>query len=333
MATIKDIAEKAKVSIATVSRVLNYDETLSVAEETKKRIFEAAEDLAYTKKRRRKPSSPTIAIVHWYTEKEELEDLYYMSIRLGVEERCQAEQANFVKYVYDEFLEVDTEKIEGIIAVGKFNAVQAGLLAEKAGYVVFVDSDPDSERFDAVVANFARATEKVLDHFLAGGHERIGFIGGQESYRNENQPIEDAREAAYRTYAKEKGFLNTGLILKGAFSVQEGERLMKRLLTEQAGSLPTAVFVANDTMAVGCLRALHGAGVKVPGEMSLIGVNDVSISKYLFPALSTVKVYTELMGETGVDLLLDRMTNERTISKKVEVATTLVLRDSSGSLV
>src|SRR3954462_8566690 len=88
MATIKDIAQIAGVSIATVSRVLNYDTTLSVSDETKKRIFEVAEELSYKKKQARKQESGKIALLQWYTEKEELEDLYYMSIRLGVENRC-----------------------------------------------------------------------------------------------------------------------------------------------------------------------------------------------------------------------------------------------------
>ncbi|MBO1913948.1 LacI family DNA-binding transcriptional regulator, partial [Microvirga sp. 3-52] len=89
MATIKDIAEKAGVSSATVSRVLNYDASLSVADETKKKIFEAAEELSYRKRTSKRYINQKIAVIHWYTEKEELNDLYYLSIRLGIEERCK----------------------------------------------------------------------------------------------------------------------------------------------------------------------------------------------------------------------------------------------------
>lgn len=91
MATIKDIAKKAWVSQAMVSRVLNYDASLSVTDATKKRIFEAAEDLSYRKKTTMKYANQRIVIVHWYTtEKEELNDLYYLSIRVGIEEREQS---------------------------------------------------------------------------------------------------------------------------------------------------------------------------------------------------------------------------------------------------
>lgn len=87
MATIKDIAEKAGVSPATVSRVLNYDPGLSVTDKTKKRIFEAAEDLNYQHKKKSSRSTQKIAILTWYNEQEELDDIYYLSIRLGAENK------------------------------------------------------------------------------------------------------------------------------------------------------------------------------------------------------------------------------------------------------
>lgn len=75
-------------------------------------------------------------------------------------------------------------------------------------------------------------------------------------------------------------------------------------------------FAANDSIAIGCLRALQEQGIAVPERVSVIGLNDVSVSKYVFPPLSTVKVYTELMGETGVELLQERLLAGRSITKK-----------------
>jgi LacI family transcriptional regulator len=92
--------------------------------------------------------------------------------------------------------------------------------------------------------------------------------------------------------------------------------------------LPTAFFVGNDAMAIGCLRALLEEKISVPDRVNIIGVNDISVSKYVFPSLSTVKIHTELMGETAVDLLLERL-NDRIVSKKVFVGTELLIRQSS----
>ncbi len=90
MATIRDIAKKAGVSPATVSRVLNYDSELSVAEETKAKIFEVAEALNYTKHlKTTKSFRGSLLLVQWFNQKEELEDLYYLSIRLGIEKKAQ----------------------------------------------------------------------------------------------------------------------------------------------------------------------------------------------------------------------------------------------------
>ena len=92
MATIKDIAERAQVSTATVSRVLNNDKSMSVSAETKQRIFEVADELDYTKHKKQHPSKKAtnkLEIVQWYTKEEELADLYYYSIRVGLEKHAQ----------------------------------------------------------------------------------------------------------------------------------------------------------------------------------------------------------------------------------------------------
>ncbi len=93
MATIKDIAQLAGVSPATVSRVLNYDPELSVGLATKQKIFEAAERLNYTKHRKNAANAKqTLRLIQWYDDTEELEDLYYLSIRLGIEKKRQKKQ-------------------------------------------------------------------------------------------------------------------------------------------------------------------------------------------------------------------------------------------------
>jgi LacI family transcriptional regulator len=328
VATIKDIAEKAGVSIATVSRVLNYDPTISVTDETKKRIFEAAEQLSYKKRAPRKANAPKVAIIHWYTEKEELEDLYYMSIRLGAEKQCQAKNLQVVKLFYDRHEDLLHENVQGIIAVGKFSGKQVQDLKRVTDTIVFVDCSPDDEKYDAVVVDFEKATRKVLDHFIENGHTRIGYIGGRESYKDHTATIEDLREKTFKAYMGEKGLLDEKAMYVGAFSVNHGYALMKQAIEEWGDALPTAFFVANDAMAIGCLRALHEAKIAVPERVNIIGVNDISVSKYVYPALSTVKVYTEMMGEAAVDLLLERWAG-RKIAKKVFLATELKIRQSS----
>ena len=330
MATIKDIAQKAGVSISTVSRVLNYDPTLSVTEETRRKIFEAAEQLSYKKKVVKRPeSTPKIALVNWYTETEELSDFYNLSIRYGVENRCKTLGVDVVKYFYNEMEGLQAGSLDGIIAVGKFSPYQIRLFKGITENIVFVDYSPEVEDYDSVVVDFEKATKKVIDHFLEKGHQNIGFIGGRELFRDQSAVIVDIREKTFRNYMKEKNLLNEKTIYIGSFSVQDGERMMKQALEEHGENLPSAIYVASDILDIGVLRALLDANISIPERVSVIGVNDISVAKYVYPTLSTVRVHTEFMGETAVDLLLERI-NGRKISKRVFVATELIVRESSN---
>ncbi len=327
MATIKDIAKLAGVSAATVSRVLNYDASLSVTDQTKKRIFEAAEELSYQKKSAHKFGGHKIAIVHWYTEQEELNDLYYLSIRLGIEQRCKELNMNADVYFFDNINEIASKDVDGIIAVGKFSYSQVKELAKVNQHVVFVDYSPDQDHFDAVIVDFERATYKVIDYFLETGHQEIGFIGGREIAKGEKEVIPDLRERTFCSYMKELGLFQSDYVYVDIFSVDNGYKLMKKAIEELGERLPSAFFISSDVMAIGSLRALHEANISVPERVSIIGINDMSISKYVYPSLSTVKVFTEEMGEAAVDTLLERL-DGRTIAKKILLATELILRDS-----
>lgn len=328
MATIKDIAELAGVSIATVSRVLNYDNTLSVGDDTKKRIFEAAEQLSYKKKPAKKLEGGKIALLQWYTEQEELEDLYYMSIRLGVENQSRQSGFSVAKYFQDNYEELKQDEIQGLIAIGKFSNQQIKDMSQVTSNIVFVDTAPDEEQFDSIVIDFEKATKKVMDHFIANAHENIGYIGGREVLKDKSSIIEDHRETTFKHYLAEKGMLNEAFMYTGKFSVADGHTLMKEAIREHGENLPTAFFAANDSLAVGALRACLEEGIAVPGRVNIIGVNDISISKYVFPSLSTVKVYTELMGETAVNTLAERIEGRKT-AKKIFISTKLIIRDSS----
>lgn len=327
MATIKDIAKRAGVSTATVSRVLNYDASLSVSDETRKRVFEAAEALAYKKTKPKKYIDQKIAIVHWYTEKQELSDLYYLSIRLGIEERCKELGIEAETYFFNDINQLHAEEIEGIIAVGKFSEQQVKKMSKIHANLVFVDYSPNENKYDSIVIDFEKATKQILDFFIDTGHKQIGFIGGREYVDGEAEPLEDLREQTFYTYMKEQNLLDEKFVYVGHFSTEEGHRLMKEAIEDLGEQLPTAFFISSDVMAIGSMRAIHEAGISVPERLSLIGINDISVSKYMYPSLSTIRVHTELMGETAVNTLIERIEG-RTIAKKIFIATELILRDS-----
>lgn len=330
MATLKDIAEKAEVSTSTVSRVLNYDPTLSVGDETKKRIFEAAEELEYKNYRKKTQNKKMkLAIVNWYTEEEELNDLYYLSIRLGAEQQAQQMGYDILRIYHKEEAKLEKD-LAGILAIGKFSPAQVEDLRRQAPQVCFVDYVPQDRGNDTVLIDFKEAMKKNIDYLIQTGHQKIGFIAGEESYSDSSGTWTDPRTSYVRRYLKKQGLYNENYFFKGAFRVEDGRENMEkaiRLLGKE--NLPTAFIAANDAIAIGCLKALYENRIRVPEEISIIGFNDISTAKYITPALTTVKVYTEEMGRCGIQLLHERIHEDREAIKTVILSTKLIKRDSS----
>ena len=113
-------------------------------------------------------------------------------------------------------------------------------------------------------------------------------------------------------------------IFIGEYTMESGYELMKRAL---AAPLPEAFFIASDSMAIGALTALKEANISVPDDLAIVSFNDIEVAKYSSPPLTTVKVFTEEMGDTGVKMLLDRL-NGRQIPIKSVLPTQLIVRES-----
>lgn len=333
MATIQDIAELAGVSKTTVSRVLNYDETLSAGDETKKKVFEAAEKLEYTKHKKVKTvGKGKIAIVQWMTEKDELDDVYYLSLRMGAEKKILEEGYEVLRF-FKQSTFIPDEEIIGVVSIGECTPKQKKVLTDFSENIVFVNMDIISNRYDSVVVDFDQAVISVLDYFTEQGHTKIGYLGGIDYGKTEadHKIKKDRRTIAFEKYLQAKGLFKENYLFLSKFDVESGYHQMKKAIDTLGEELPTAFFLGNDPLAVGALRALLESNIKVPERVALIGFNDSSVAKYVYPTLSSVKVYTEMMGETGVELLLDKNQTQREISKKITIATKLKLRGSTGN--
>lgn len=331
MATLKDIAKLAKVSQATVSRVLNQDQSLSVSEETRHRIVTSAEQLGYNKHQKITNSSKSkqkIAIYQWYSQQEELNDLYYYSIRIGLEKRAQELGYDITRFFNNDPLIMDQDVV-GIIAIGKFSSHQIKELEKLEKALVFVDSDTLTAGHHCVTTDFDHSVIQVLDYFLSKGLTRIGMIAGEEKTSDQLEYIIDQRFRTFKNYAYENGIYKSDYIFIGDFSAQSGYNLMHKAINELGNQLPQAFFVANDTLAVGALKALQEAGIAVPKDISLICFNDTAITKQVFPALSSITVFTEEMGATAVDILNKQLIYPGNSVTMTRLGTKLTLRESN----
>ena len=330
MTTIKDIASKAGVSIATVSRVLNFDESLNVTDVTKQRIFEAAEELNYVKKKEKniKKSTYKVAIANWYTEKEEVLDPYYLSIRMSIEQRCVSENIEVVKL--SPLFTTYIKEVDGIIAIGKFGHMEVEKLKTVSSNIVFVDCSPESEVYDSVVSDFKYATINLLNYLEGLGHKNIGYISGVEYVNGGTEIFVDRRVRTYKEEMSARGIDYKENLYIGKFTPQSGYELMKMALGDKNNI--TAYIIANDSMAIGAYKAINEASLKIPEDISIVSYNDNITSQFIVPALTTVKIHMEFMGETAVELLIERLKNGREIAKKIVIPTQLIKRNSSCTL-
>lgn len=328
LATIKDIANEVGYSVSTVSRVLNHDESLSVTDETKDKIFAVAERLNYRKKEVH-IRIKQIAFLYWVTDTEELEDVYFKTMRKALEQCAKERNIELTLYKKEEGIEAVPDTIQGFLAVGAFTKAEHKKLQTLSGNGVFIDSAPDLDHYDAVRPDLEWITRKQIDHLLNQGHRQIGFVGG--TYQNPDTMGDemDLREKTFRFYMEQKGLLDDrSVFCRRGFSVENGYGLMKKAIDELA-VLPSAFVAAADPIAVGMLQALNEDGIAIPGQVSVIGINNISVAKYVSPPLTTFHIDLGEVCKAAIDLLLERIIGKRTLSKTVLITGEIVERKST----
>ena len=338
MATIKEIAEAANVSQATVSRILNNDTSLSVSDDTKLRVLAVADEFEYiplkTRKKAKKNSRLNIAIVDWYVNKSLIEDPYYLYLMTTVEKALSKENINSFK-----MLKVDGQYIssvnttpDGIIAIGRFDEDAVTQISKICNNIVFIDSSPRADIYSSVMINSELGTYQALRYLSNLGHSKIAYIGGKvisDTGLKFSYAIDDRRKIAYQEFIKHRK-LDSYIFEGERLSYEEGFELAVDLINNKPR--PTAVFVANDTMASGVIARLKQEEIKIPEDISVIGFNDIPASKYLKPALSSVKLDMNYIAISTINLLKEKLENNFFFPKKILIPTSLSIRNSTAKI-
>ncbi|MGL3607932.1 LacI family DNA-binding transcriptional regulator [Rhizobium sp. G187] len=350
MVTIKEIAKAVGVSSGTVSRVLNYDQTLSVSEAKRQAIIETAEALNYaTPRARRNAVQPplsismpshadvvaNVALIHFLAPGEELVDPYYVGVRLGIEARCREYKLEITR-VFNPEVPVDLALLAGVsaaIVVGHRSKAEIDAMARVCPHLVIADYNPRMPQFDCVRADLGEATVTILDALERAGYGRLGFVGGYELMDNDALMQGEQRCKAFIEWHEARGRYNAELLALGQ-SERFGQNLRLETGYQQAKSLlalserPDAILAANDNMAIGTYRAIREAGLSIPEDIAVVAFNDIPVAQFLTPPLSTMRIPGELIGEVAVDLMVERL-NGRDYSKHVTLATEMIWRGSA----
>jgi len=339
--TIEDVAEHLGVSKATVSLALN-DSPL-VADKTKARVQEAARKLNYRANffasRLSHGTSATIGLFVLGGEDESIWTLpsswmFYHPIMQGVVHELSAEGYRLMFEVI-----ATEEALEGKVLA---KAVQEGFLD---GIILVVQEDisygfveiATEMEFPLVVLN-ARipldvssvkidneaGAKKVMAHLLDLGHEKIAYIGGPGKDLN---AIE--RHKGVVAKARESGLpLKEEYLRVGDWQIDSGEQIAKELM--ELEEPPTAIFCANDQMAVGAVLMLQSLGYSVPGDVSVVGYDNSEICRIVTPHITTVKQSVEMMGEIGAQEVLRLIRSGVSVARHTKLEPELVVRDSTA---
>lgn len=329
--TITDVARRARVSVATVSRVINGN--YPVAEPTRARVVEAARDLGYVANAHAraliKSTSGTIGVIL-----HDVSDPYFAEIVSGIQEvadrndrlvlLCSSMRDPAREITYIELLRA--ERVDAVIIASGYVQddrflvalqEQARGLRAQGGRLIVCGAYPI--RAQALVPDNAGGAFRITTHLLENGHRRIAHLTGPTSFSTT-----DERLSGYRGALSSFGVnLDPELVVTGDFSRDGAYRSCIQLIDSGVGF--SAIFAANDIMAIGALSALRDRGLQVPLDVSLVGFDDIPISRDLTPALTTVAIPMAQMGRRAMEIALDAQSE---LGLRESVPATLAIRDS-----
>jgi LacI family transcriptional regulator len=328
-AGIRDVAERAGVSVGTVSNALNHPE--KVSPEAQGRIRAAIAELGYVRNDAarvlRAGRSSTIGLVvldvrnPFFTDiargAEEEAAQHGMSVILGNSDEHPGREAGYLG-LFEE------QRVRGVL-ISPYGDVDArlGRLRERGIGAVLVDRASGDRRFSSVSVDDVAGGRLAVQHLLDTGRRRIAFVGGPDGIRQVADRLSGAREAI----AGAPG-ATLDVVPTGALTVLEGRRAGLELL---AGARPDAIFAANDLVATGLLQALvMERSARVPDDIALIGYDDIDFASAAMVPLSSVRQPAALIGQTAVRILLEQEDDVAAPPRQVVFQPELVVRASTG---
>lgn len=342
LATIRDVAARAKTSAATVSRVINNDLSFSVSDATKERIFRAAKELKYKPKRiarsdiEHQMSTKKVSILTVVQAEEEKVDVTWGTIRNNVEQQCASFGIQIQKTLYRTAIDpVDLKDLDGLFVLGTFDVEQIQSLSQNKANLVFVDNTVDVPDYDMVSIDFQNTITKALHHLTTLGHRKIGMIGGIHFLNKINSDdssdvLDDPLTTHFIVQMKHLGLYDSTIVKQAPWNAQAGYEKMMELI--DSPNRPTACFIASDPMAMGALRALQERQIAVPEQMAIIGFDDMEVTAFLNPPLSTFNIFPEQIGKTAAQLMFERLVGRQARIHST-IGTKLIIRSSCGGKV
>lgn len=332
MANIKDVARKSRVSIATVSNVLNNVPTVSKA--IRKSVEKAIKELNYkpnlVAKSLAKGRTQTIACI--------IPDIcnpFFPELVRGATDKASQLGYNLFLGNIDNDSEKEIEYIRNFVSQGvdgiiiatsdcsDKNAERLNEIKDLGIPVVMVDRELEGLDRDLVVVDNIKCAYSAVLHLIEMGYRKIGIILGPMNTWTATQRFEGAKKALEEKNISQK------FVYSGAFAFETGFRAMQNFL-QKNGKQIDAIFCANDMIAIGALKGIEQSGYRVPEDIGVIGFDDLYISSLIKPALTTIHQPTNELGTIAVNMLIERIQGQTSgIARKIILPGELVIREST----
>jgi DNA-binding LacI/PurR family transcriptional regulator len=327
--SIKDIAQIADVSHSTVSRALHHSPLVNG--ETGDRIRQIALELGY------RPSAIARSLV---TRKSwtigvvvtTIADPFIAEVVSGIEET--ANEHSYSVFLANSNADPERElkvvhsfherRVDGIlVTASRVGAIYLPMLSELQVPIVLINNQHPGKFAHSVVIDNIPASRVAVEHLIQLGHRRIAYIGDRYGFQGDTERLTGYCQALELANLP----LSPELVVHGDGNAESGGPAMETLLA--LPTPPTAVFCYNDMTALGALRAIHARGLNVPGDISVVGFDDLFIASYTQPLLTTIRQPRRQMGQMAMEMLLKLFADEE-VETNIEVSGELIVRESTA---
>lgn len=326
---IRDVAARAGVSTTTVSNVLNRPEVVSRAATA--RVEAAIDELGYVPNvaarqlRAGRSSVIGMAVIN-------ITNPFFSEVVLGAEEVAETSGYSvFVGNTYDSavrqsrYLDLfDRQRLDGVLFAPMSDDLDVlERFSARNVPVVLVDRVDPTGRYPSVSVDDVLGGRLAAAHLIQGGARRLMYVGGPATMAQMRERLEGCRIEA------DRAGLGLTVVDEGALSVRLGREIGRRLAMMSPAERPDGIFGGNDEVALGIMHSLLEAGIDVPGEVSIVGYDDIEFASASAVALSSVRQPSRTIGQRAAELMLDALAGEEMHDRSVRFDPELVVRESS----
>ena len=343
--TLKDIAKQAGVSISTVSRIINNDPAKRASKETSDKVWKIVQELGYL------PNQNARKLIKGHTDVSPMKtkaigciftstadtytDPFFSQIAMGVQQEV-SDRGYVMGYSFSSYdmsdaalyNNISMNQVDGAIILGRFNKDVLKFLKGNIKNLVYAGVNYVDGGIDEVICDGYKGACTAVEHLIELGHKQIGFLGTVGTHNEANLINEHRFNAYVDTMNKHHMAIDQGLVYDSELSTLDSYENMKEMLKQP--KRPTALFCANDAVAIGAIKAINEKGIKIPDEIAIVGLDDIEMASYVTPPLTTIHVPKEELGRFAVKILIDRIEGGHTMPVRIDIPYHLVIRESCG---